>query len=884
MTNFNLHLLCFFGIQADQRAAFAPRRNTVGVISAGSSETHTCVDQRLSASGHLFRRALTVCLLLFAAHPVSGQRPETSPVQVGGLLPNGGRATLTDSWGSLAVEFTNPEPIARTIRLVVFHAERPDVQYGRDFWVPGKSRINSWMTIGPPPSEPGSTSRELKYVLYDMTDGEPRRLAAPGDEPVRSKLAIYRKREPTTAVIVDRSLSEPFAPEPLTDPHSPASEAVVFARAFRQARSFSELIAIFGDAFIPSAEGALDGVDHLVLASNRIIDDPAGARALRHWVEHGGALWVLLDMVEPRTVAAILGEDLGFAVVGRTTLTSVQILQPWEGPEAGGRREFDDPVPFVRVALDGSETVLLQVDGWPAAFTKPVGRGRVLFTTLAGRAWHRPREAKDETLPTNPPPKGPVTNIPNLPTALRSLNRLAIELEPTDRDAGGIQAEDLEPLLRAEIGYSVIGRPTVVVVLGGFAVSLLAIGWLVRRSRRPGAAGWLVPAAAVAAAGILVGLGSSRRQAVPPTVGTVAVIDAVPPNGEGTLSGLFAVYRPSPGSTHLAAEHGGNVDLDMAGLEGEARRRMMTDIDNWHWDGLALPAGVRTGPVRSTIETGDLSVVARFGPNGLEGKLKRGPFKALTEALLLTEAREPVGIRLRDDVLTSSVGDGLSRGQFLTDAVLTDRQQRRQEVYRRLFSRPLPRYLEGRTVLYGWTDLDRPPLDGEPGSRTLAEAVVAIPVEFERPEVGGKVTIPAGFIPYSAIIQGRPARPRLEASLSSSMVLGFRLPPSVLPFTIERATLRARVHTPSRRFSVAGYAADDQPTTLRAVESPIDPVEVTITDPRMLRLDADGFLHIGIEVSGRVGGEADPGIVQLDDTWRIESLTLEVIGRAEARK
>jgi hypothetical protein len=872
MKTFNLYRRSLSGILAAQGAVFVPQRD--------------CVRGALAELSHIL---LGIAVLLFAAGPGFGQRPETSPVRVGGLMPNGGRGTLTDSWGSLAVELANPDAVDRTIRVEVFHPERPDVRYGRDFWVPGKSRVISWLTIGPPPSESNSIGRELKYVLYDLTDGEPRRLGAPGDEPVRSKLAVYRKREPTTAIIVDVARTDAFTPELVADPASPAAQAIVFVRAFRQARSLSEFVAVFGDPFIPPAESALDGVDHFVLASNRITDDPAGARALRRWVERGGALWVMLDMVEPRTVAAILGDDLGFAVVGRTTLTSVQILQPSEGPEAGGKREFEDPVPFVRVALHGSETVLFQVDGWPAAFTKQVGRGRVLFTTLAGRAWHRPRDARDEKSPMSKAPNAPAPDasppkFPNAPIPLRALDRLSIELEPPDRDTGGIQADDLQPLLRAEIGYSVIGRLTVALVLGGFAVSLLMIGWLVRRSRRPGAAGWLVPAAAVFAAGILVALGTARRQAVPPTVGTVAVIDAVPPNGEGTLSGLFAVYQPSPGATQLAAEQGGNVELDMAGLEGETRRRMMTDIDNWHWDGLALPAGVRTGPVHSTIETGDLSVVARFGPNGLEGKLKRGPFKALTEPLLLTATREPVGIRLSEDgVLTSGVGEGLSRGQFLTDAVLTDRQQRRQGVYQRLFSRPLPRYLEGRTVLFAWTDLDRPPFDGEPGSRAVAEAVVAIPVDFERPEVGGKVTVPAGFIPYSSIVQGRPVRPKLEASQPTTTLLGFRLPPSVLPLTIERATLRARVRTPSRQFSVTGYA-DGEPTLLRTVESPIDPVEVVLTDPRMLRLDADGFLHVGIEVSGRVGGEAEPGIVQLDETWRIESISLEVVGRAEARK
>lgn len=796
-------------------------------------------------------------------------------MHVGGLVANGGRGSLTDNWGSLEIELTNPDNFDRVIRVAVFFPERQDVQYARDFWVPGRSRIVSWLTVGPPGVQAGSFGRDLKYVLYDMTDGEPRRLGAPGDEPIRSKLTPYRKREPSTTVLVDAPSPDSYTPDPLANPESAAAQAAVLARAFRQVRSLSEMVTVFRDPFISPAEMALDGVDHFVLATNRISGDPAGTRALRRWVEHGGSLWVLLDVVEPSTVAGLLGEDLGFVVVGRTSLTSVQVLQPWDGPEAMGKREFEEPVPFVRVALDGSETVLFQVDGWPAAFTKQVGRGRILFTTLGARGWYRPRESRD--------PKSPFNNFPSAPVPLRPLERLAAEFQG-DREQGGVLAEDLEPLLRAEIGYSVIGRPTVALVLGGFAASLLVIGWLVRRSRSPGSTGWLVPAAALVAAGILIALGTARRQAVPPTVGTVAVIDAVPPTGESAVSGLFAVYRPEAGPVHFAAEHGGNVDLDAAGLEGQMRRRMVTDIDNWHWDGLALPAGVRTGPFRSTIETGDLSVVARFGPNGLDGKLRRGPFKNLTEPLLLSPARQPVGVRLHEDgALTSGIGDALSRGQFLTDTVLTDRQQRRQEVYRRLFSRPLPRYFDGRTVLLTWTELGRSPFAGEPGSRNAAEAMVAIPVEFDRPEVGGTVTIPAGFIPWSAIVQGRPVRPTLESNMAAKMLIGFRLPPSVLPLTIERATLRARVRTPSRQFTLTGFV-DGQSRLLRTVESPIDPVEVVLTDPRTLRYDSEGYLHFGIEIGSRVAAEVDPGIVQLDDTWRIESISLEVIGRAEARK
>src|SRR5207244_13298474 len=45
-------------------------------------------------------------------------------------------------------------------------------------------------------------------------------------------------------------------------------------------------------------------------------------------------------------------------------------------------------------------------------------------------------------------------------------------------------------------------------------------------------------------------------------------------------------------------------------------------------DLLALPAGVRLAPFRYTAATGQpLTAVARFGPDGVEGKLTPGPFR-----------------------------------------------------------------------------------------------------------------------------------------------------------------------------------------------------------------------------------------------------------------
>ena len=76
---------------------------------------------------------------------------------------------------------------------------------------------------------------------------------------------------------------------------------------------------------MPPTEEAFDGVDHLIVASDRLADDPAGMRALRRWLEQGGRAWVMLDRVHPDTVAALLGDALDFEVVDHVGLTSFQI-------------------------------------------------------------------------------------------------------------------------------------------------------------------------------------------------------------------------------------------------------------------------------------------------------------------------------------------------------------------------------------------------------------------------------------------------------------------------------------------------------------------------------------------------------------------------------
>ena len=814
-------------------------------------------------------RGAALAVALLAAGPARA----ADPLRLEGLLPAGGRSALTDRPGVLRFTLTNTTAEPRDARVLVFYPGRPDIQYGRDVWVPGKAQLTSWVPVGPPPPEAREFGREVKFVLADRTGGEARVLT-PSAEQMRNRAVPYRKYEPSTAILTDEFVTDGADPAVLDRKESAAALSVQLARTFRAARGLSETVWVIPDRFLPPDPGAFDGIDQFVLAGNRLRADPLGAVALRRWVQGGGVLWVLLDRVEPATLAAVLGDDLGFEVAGRTTVTSVRIAG---GSEPASDRPFDDPVELVRVLPAGPNTTVLEIDGWPAAFSRPLGRGRVVVTTLGPRAWHRPRLPRASRNASGDPPS-PYADHQDLPVPTPALERLGLELFPSSDGTEGFRPDDLAPLVTAEIGYEVVGRPTAAAVLGGciFAAAGVAAG--LRGGRRPELAGWAGPAAAVGAAGVLVGLGTASREAVPPTAATAAIVEVAPGTGEGSAVGLAAVYRPDSGNARLGSDAGTEIDLDTSGVETRTRRRVLTDRGAWHWEDFGLPAGVRLGPFRATVPTGRLSATARFGPNGVEGELDAGPFADPADLLIRTPAGEPVAVRLAAGG-TFTAGDVLPPDQYLTGGVLSDAQQRRGEVYRKLLSRPVARHLEGRDLLMLWAESNDLPFYAEDGARTVGHSLLVLPLPFERTPPDTAVTVPRGFIPAWSLSLNRPLRLPVEGSEPLELRLRFVLPPAVLPMTVERATLTLRVRAPSRRVTVTAGGVK-----LAEVESPTEPVRVEITDPKALQPDGEGGLSLTVAVGDRAddaGRPADVRVVKADDPWRIEAVGLAVSGRTK---
>jgi hypothetical protein len=786
------------------------------------------------------------------------------PVRLKGLEPGGARTTLTDTWGLLQAEVVNPGPTGRDMRVMVLFPDQPGVQYGRDVWVPARAAVKTWVPVRPAAAAGRTEAAEIQALLYDRTDGQNHLLLPPGDGgKIRSRLVRFRPRVPTTALLIDE-------PGPMV-PGSPAGETAAFVNQVRAAAALPEGLSVPPAEPLPPTPEAFAGVDHVVVAGNRLSADPAGRWALRQWVEQGGRLWVMLDRVDPEAIAPLLGDAVPFQVVDRIVLTSVKLYRG--GTEPGGAgRPFDRPVDLVRVIPADTDRVIVSVNGWPAAFARTVGRGRIMFTTLGAEAW-KPDPALSAPAPAA---KKDIRLLADrrLGSASGSeaaaVAELATELHPRGQP-DPLPIDDLRPLVTEQIGYTVVGRNTAAAILGAFLLAVLALGVALRRSRRPERIGWLAAATAVGAAGFFVLLAVASRRAVPPTAATVAVAEVSPATGEAAVRGLFAVYQPESGPVPLVASHGELLDLDAEGLEGQTRRRIQTDTDAWHLEDLSLPAGVRTGRFQTHTRSGRVSAVGRFGPEGLEGRLAAGPFGYPADGLVYTPTRAPLAIRFGPDrAFAAGSADALPAETFLAGAVLSDRQQRRQAVYRQLLSGPLPAHLEGENLLFAWTEPDAAPFASRPEARVVGTVLLVVPLTLERTAPGTRVTIPPAFVAVRRADEAR-GQPTLESSYPAEMVLRFQVPESVRPLAVERATLHLHVRAAGRRVSVAGLA-DGRPIPVWEAESPSAPVRVEVTDGPLLRTDDQGGLHLKLTITN--AGTSPP-----ETPWRIESLGLEVVGR-----
>ncbi len=220
--------------------------------------------------------------------------------------------------------------------------------------------------------------------------------------------------------------------------------------AVRLARNFPKTISVMNVRRLPPSVECLEGMDQLVIATDRVFADTAACTAIREWLNRGGRLWLLLDLVNPELISRLTGDALEVSIVDRLDLARLQFYShDAQGKRpSGDERHFEHPVQMVRAVISGFQASHT-VDDWPAAAWTKVGRGNLLVTTVGSRAWLRGL-AHGEQLPAN----AGDANEGVFVVATEPLQEVAFEFL-TEPESPQLNPGDFRQTVSEQIGYRI---------------------------------------------------------------------------------------------------------------------------------------------------------------------------------------------------------------------------------------------------------------------------------------------------------------------------------------------------------------------------------------------------------------------------------------------
>lgn len=815
------------------------------------------------------------------------------------VSPGGVAVYRPERWGQINVQLLNPTDDPQELLVTTFIQDEPALQYGRRCWIPPRSRLQTWHPLRIPQSVTGNKV-DIRTLVMDAR--QEREVLLRGDG---GQLQLDGVLRVSDDAILTGMLEPPAHDSPeftlFPDENVGASpELVVVSRLEAQhTRRLSFLI----DQFLPTNEECFQTLDQLVIADSRVALDDAGLAATRSWLFGGGRLWVMLDQVDPRVLERLLGDEFACEIIDRVGLTTVRLEAAQAGKKIQLTHDYEQPVDFVRVAVSDVD-VAYTVDGWPAAFWKNCGEGRLLVTTLGPRGWMRHRTAADtrplqnrgQARPGGEFPPAVVANEldalrePTGNAALEPMANMALEFF-SPRLPRLLPDTLLAPLTQAYVGYSIPSRAVVLGLLLGFTSLLMSLGTWLRGRGRLELLGAIGPGIALGISVILVLVGRHQRGAVPPTVAQLQFAQAIPGTDDVRISGVAGLYAPDTGSAKISAHEGGWVFPDPSGFEATTRRMVWTDLDAWQWEHLPQTAGIRNATFESTTEHPErLEAHATFGPEGLTGRLQIPEGYRATDPLLATRDGR-FGVELRDDgTFTARAENVLATDQFLAAGLLSDEQGRRRQLLQKLLTNPLRRDFPEMPYLFLWTE----PWDigfqlGE-NRRSLGSALLAVPLKLQRPEAGTGIRIASPFLTYRGVIGPDespptgwwdfPRRQWIEKSQPAETWLRFQIPNVLLPISAERGRVTMQVKGPMGKLTLAGHRPSTNAIVpLKTWIDPVGTLSLDITDPELLSVSADGGLLLRISA-----GDPDrPELTQLEPSnnsimsyWQLESLSLEL--------
>lgn len=765
------------------------------------------------------------------------------------------RSYVPGRWGLVNVVVANSGDEEGVLFAGIHLRDNPSLRFGRDIWVPPHSTRMTWIPI------------HLPVDLEQGTwQGQATLEGRAGGKEFSNQARLIDDRFPM-ALLMDRFK---LPAEELQE--ADTNDAYEVMLALRSSLGLNRQIIIPDERLLPPNSEGWDAVGHVVIAGDRLTDDAAGQASLRQWLAGGGRMWIQLNSTPPESVRSLLGDAFRVEIVDRVALSTLPEDFTLRAPPES-ERELEQEVELVRVLVDGAE-VLSEVQGWPASFAIPFGRGEVLVTTLGPRGWMRPRNRSDPQVDalkwTRYVATGPLRDL-----QFRFLHAPHSELPSAD-----LQRE----YLSQKIGYQVPEKTTVLSLLVGFCALIAIAGAVLTRKHHLEHLSWLTVAGGIIAGGVIVALGSASQQAVPPTAAEVQFVEAVPAADTISSAGSLAVYQSDLNKVELTSLGGTRLAPQLPDLAGQVRQTTWTDLHRWRFEEMELPPGVRMFPSQAAMSASETPrAMARFGPAGLEGRLSPGVFLSAEDALIAPPFGNPLAANLAaDGTFHAAPADLLAAGQFTADQLLSDEQLRRQNLAAAWFAGRQP---NSPLHLVAWSEPLAESMQWAEGTRQVGALLLSVPLTIQRTAADTPVAIPDALMDLRSVMSsgGRSAnfdnrtRQWQHPQLAATQVrLRWQLPATVLPLKVERATLTLNGNIPSRQLEVFAIR-NDQAVSIAQQPNASGRIEIHITQAELLSLDDQGGITLEIQV-----GELDEQIGArsvANGTWSILSSTLDVWGR-----
>ncbi|MEM8670276.1 MAG: hypothetical protein AAGG48_22310 [Planctomycetota bacterium] len=798
--------------------------------------------------------------------------PNLGPVKrdiVLSVNPSGQQRQVAGYWTSLAVSGTNRTDEDTEQVIIAMVGEDANQQYARRFWMPaGARRAGSLMARVPGNIPLDQVSIPMRSIhLIETERGEEFQTNYLG-MPTSSRQLLMSWESFRTGVMLESTDVD-------YDSGLLVGRMTKFVYAGRDSvGSDSQDLGLvqLDRGFLPETPKALDAFDQIIIGNDSILSDSVAVDHIQSWLASGGRLWVMLDRLKPESVRRLMGDTAPFSILDRIELNEFEHVMPaiFEGAQTNTETwESETTAELVRVMAD-VEDIQSEINGYPTAFWVPVGQGEILFTALSPNGWV-------------------VDDQPTL-TYESIAKRFFISRLPDNS-----QASELTSYLDQQIGYSIPTRQSVASVLGIHMALVLGVGLLLVRRRSLHLLAGIVPIAALVAAGTLIGMGKQKTSSIPTTVAIGQVGRAIPNSNEIRIDSLASVYSQDARALDIQSGHSTVAEL-VETLTGDVQRIVWDDSGDSKWMFVNQPPGVvRHVSGRSNIQLPTpWRAQGMFNEQGFQGRLIGFDAQSCEDAIVVSSAAPSMAVTVDNasGELSTTNSNVMTPDQYIDSALMSDIQQERQQVLRRLMEAESTTIIDLEPSLLVWSDPVDIDLEFGEGFERRGTLLASIPISLSSQPVGTRFLIPPGFV-------------RLESALGAS---GFSnvynertgqwmgrdseaeadvrcvLPTSVLPCRLDRMELEIKLNVPLRTVEITTLA-DGEPVTLFKATGPSGLIREEITDPEKLELDADGGLPLSVKISRTEEEQliADGKLTDADaqiseDEWKIDYVHITFAG------